>query len=43
MLFVGGTQIAPNKTSIELYYQTPATGANYHTNGTNNVLNAIIK
>ena len=31
------TQIAPNKTSIELSYQTPATGANYNTFGTNNV------
>ena len=35
------TQIAPNcKTSIELYYQTPATGANYNTFGTNNVSEA---
>ena len=31
------TQIAPNNTRIELYYQTPATGANYNTFGTNNV------
>ena len=31
------TQIAPNKTNIEFYYQTPATGANYNTFGTNNV------
>ena len=34
------TQIAPNKTNIELYYQTPATGANYNTFGTGNVSEA---
>ena len=31
------TQLAPNNTRIEFYYQTPATGANYNTFGTNNV------
>ena len=31
------TQIAPNKTDIQLYYQTAAAGANYNTFGTNNV------
>ena len=31
------TQIAPNKTNIELYYQTPSAGANYTSFGTGNV------
>ena len=31
------TQIAPNTTTIELYYQTASTGGNYNTFSTNDV------
>lgn len=34
------TQLAPNNTRIEFYYQTPSTGTNYNTFGTNNVSEA---